>query len=73
VSLSSALRSFSLITVWVLIYFCQNNIGAKAARKMLMKLTKEGLTSQLRIQSTKDLSFGNEAEAKPSKLFKANS
>ena len=31
----SALRSFSLISVWL----WQKNIGAKAARKMLMKLT----------------------------------
>jgi len=33
-----ALHSFSMITVW-LYNFWQKNIGAKAARKMLMKLT----------------------------------
>jgi hypothetical protein len=34
----SILRSFSLVTVW-LIGFCRKNIGAKAAHKILMKLT----------------------------------
>ncbi len=34
----SALRSFSLVAVW-LCNFKRKNIGAKAARKMLMKLT----------------------------------
>jgi len=37
-SYSSALHSFSLITVW-LCNFWQKNIGAKAAHKMLTKLT----------------------------------
>jgi len=34
----SALHSFSLFTVW-LWDFLEKNIGKKAARKMLMKLT----------------------------------
>ncbi len=36
---TSALRSFSQITVWHVIFW-QKNIDAKDARKMLMKLTK---------------------------------
>jgi hypothetical protein len=35
------LHSFSLVTVWLCNFWCKN-IGAKAARKMLMKLTPEG-------------------------------
>ena len=47
-SYESALCSFSLNTFW-LGDFCQKNIGAKTARKMLMKLTtcqaKTGFTN----------------------------
>ncbi len=37
-SYKSALHSFSLITVWLCIFWWKN-IGSKAARKMFMKLT----------------------------------
>ncbi len=39
-SYKSFLHSLSLITVW-LCDFCRKNIGAKAARKILIKLTKD--------------------------------
>jgi len=42
----SPLRSFSLITVWPCNFFCQNDIGAKAARKMLSKLNSDEDSSE---------------------------
>jgi len=41
----SALRSFSLITVW-LCDFWQKTIGSKAARKILMKLNTELISAK---------------------------
>jgi hypothetical protein len=35
-----ALRSFSLITVWLCGFFLTKNISAKANRKMMMKSTE---------------------------------
>ncbi len=43
----SILHSFSLIAVWLCIFFWRKNISAKAACKMLMKLTTSGQFHQL--------------------------
>jgi hypothetical protein len=46
-SVESVLRSFPLVTVW-LYNFWRKNIGAKAARKMLMTLTTAAVWVSIR-------------------------
>jgi len=52
----SALLSFSLITVGLEICWQKNIIGAKAARKMLMKLTTGGIATKFQICKVREKS-----------------
>jgi len=55
-SYESVLPSFSLVTVWLCIFWCKT-IGAKADRKMLMKLTTANIFNRLLISLFDGLKF----------------